>query len=325
MALAFTQPVDVVNRAGQHLGVNKITAAQFQAANPVVKLATEAQTCYDKLRVAELERNTWTFSTSRAVLRSLTPTTQLWTPAAWSNVTAYNAFAIVSRGGDFYVSSAATTGADPLTNSPLWTKYFGVITLDTYDAETSYFAGELTVFSGLFYMSIQTGNEGNEPDTSPLFWMVVGGTAAVIQIIYPIGVGPSSQSSTANAYRLPYGFLRRAPDQPHVAMSPVGGPAYNGPDDWLFEGSYLLSSDPGPIVLRCVIDITDVSLMSPMFCEGHAARMAKEMCEALTQATDKQATAERAYKLAMAEARQVDAIEQGAIDPIEDTYLLVRL
>ena len=62
-----------------------------------------------------------------------------------------------------------------------------------------------------------------------------------------------------------------------------------------------------------------------MFCEGLAARMAQEMCEALTQAQDKLATAKAAYEIAMGEARTVNGIEVGTVDPVEDEYVMARL
>lgn len=324
MALAFSQPVDIVNRAGQHLGQPSITAADFQSATPVTKLAREAQTCYDKLRVSELERNTWTFATRRVILRALTSTTRLWTPAAWAIGTAYVAHDVVSRSGDFYVASAATTGDDPLT-AAVWTRYFGAITLDTFDADVSYFAGELVLSSAVIYMSLVNSNSGNTPATSPTDWKVMGGTSAVISILYPIGTGPLSQTVTLNVYHQPYGFLRRAPNQPKVGTPALGAPAYNQADDWVIEGAYIVSGDFGPLLLRYVADITDVTQMDAMFCEGLAACVGEATCEPITQAQDKLAKCEQAYEKAMYRARAVNAIEIGNVDPVEDDYLLVRL
>ena len=50
-----------------------------------------------------------------------------------------------------------------------------------------------------------------------------------------------------------------------------------GADDWLWQGQYITSGQFEPLYLRFVADIIDVTSMSPMFCEGLAARIAKEV------------------------------------------------
>ena len=58
----FVSPVDIANRACQHIGAKRITAF----TDDVVQ-ATELGFVYDKLRRRELRRNVWGFSIRRAV------------------------------------------------------------------------------------------------------------------------------------------------------------------------------------------------------------------------------------------------------------------
>ena len=73
-----------------------------------------------------------------------------------------------------------------------------------------------------------------------------------------------------------------------------------------------------------VADVTDVRLMDAMFCEGLGARIGLEVCEPLTQSTAKKTTISQIYQKFMGEARTVNAIEQGAVDPPEDDFITVR-
>src|SRR6202012_5790552 len=104
----------------------------------------------------------------------------------------------------------------------------------------------------------------------------------------------------------------------------LGGPGNRYATDWQIENDFLLTMDGAPITLRFAADITDVSQMDPMLCEGIAARLAIAICEELTQASTKIATCERQYNKFMGEARAVNGIETGSVDPPEDDYLMVR-
>lgn len=397
MALEFSQPVDIANRALQHLGVDAITAASFQT--PDSKGARECARCYDKLRGSELRRNLWRFATRRVILRAVDPATFFWTPNAYSAVTTYVFGDVVAYGGDYYQAQVGVQTGEIPDIASSWLKYFGQIACDPFDTSggTSYFAGEIVVVpeqwqvgnayaantiiartSGatLLYVSL-SANTGHDPATSPTYWqpfavtsqntppngpyvysdfnggaivwismftqtgitpqnppampaapawLAVRGAVTGLQIIYPLGTGPGWEVTTNNIFRLPYGYLRKCPTNPKGQLRPpVGGPAYNAEDDYLTEGNYINSAQPGPILLRFVADVIDVTAMDDMFCEGLAARMAQEMCEALTQAQDKLATAKAAYEIAMGEARTVNGIEVGTVDPVEDEYVMARL
>ena len=62
--MPFVLPLDIMNRACQHLGVPRITSL-----NPIddTKEAAELNFVYDKVRQAELESNLWRFATKRVI------------------------------------------------------------------------------------------------------------------------------------------------------------------------------------------------------------------------------------------------------------------
>ena len=143
---------------------------------------------------------------------------------------------------------------------------------------------------------------------------------------YPIGSGPQSQTETLNVYMLPNGFLREAPQDPKAGLySFLGAPAYNTQNDWLLEGDFLLSQCATPIIFRFIADVVNVREMDDLFCEGFACRIAVETCETITNSNAKQQTCNNSYKLFMGEARTVNAIETGPVEPPEDDYITCRL
>ena len=321
MTLAFGAQVDIANRALQHLGVDSIAAADL--LSPSTKSGRECNRCYDRLRTAELRRNVWTFATREVILRAIAGTTLLWTPDAWSSTGVYITGAVKSYGGDYYQAQPGVATGDVPNTAATWLKYFGPITLDAFTtANQPYFAGEIVSSAGTNYLSLVSNNKDTPPTAN---WLALGGTSATLNLLYPIGSGPANDTTTRNVFHRPYGFLRQAPTDPKKINPFVGGPDYRGADDWLWQGNYITSDDTGPLYMRFVADVIDVIGFDPLFCEGVAARMAYEMCEALTQKPDLKAASLQAYKEFMGEARIVNGIEAGTVDPEEDEYLMVRL
>jgi hypothetical protein len=156
-------------------------------------------------------------------------------------------------------------------------------------------------------------------------WLPIPATVRSILMAYPIGAGPVQEATSRNAFRLPNGYLREAPQDPtQGAVSYLGAPGGLTYNDWQFEGKYLTSKMADTILLRFIADITHVQDMDDMFCEGLAARMAMEMCESLTQSTAKMASMAGSYRMTMGEARIVNAIESGSDQPPEDDYISCR-
>jgi len=114
------------------------------------------------------------------------------------------------------------------------------------------------------------------------------------------------------AYQIPSDCLR--------VLIPNDDPS----NDWTLEGRKILSNFAGPLKLRYIADITDVSQWDPAFYDAVGVAMADIMCEAITNSNSKKATLGQVYKDTIHEARRNNAFEQRSAEAPEDSYWLVR-
>src|SRR6266550_2882213 len=220
MAGTFETPLDIARRACQHLGERMIDS--FADLDSVASV--EFNENYGRLRDFELERAVWAFSVRSAVVRPITDTSFIWTPPTYSPAAAYvggNVVAFTSVASDirfptvgarplYYqteVNLGAAAGGNPDASFD-WHRFSGNVAGDAYDATASYFAGEIVSSSSVLYMSFTNGNTDAPPSAN---WLTLGGTSRTLKLFYPIGTGPTSDTTTLNVLRLPYGYLRPAP------------------------------------------------------------------------------------------------------------------
>lgn len=322
----YQNPTDICNRALNHCGADH----QLTLITDNSKNARLLSKVYARLRQAELRRNPWNFAIKRAMLRPVSTTTVLWTPPLYAVGTTYAANYVVSYDDGFgprlYVSlTGANTGNTPGPASAFWDDYFGAQTCDPYAAAITFYPGEITVESNVVYMAlVQTSKD---PATTPTDWLAQGGTNAAFTIMYPLTAGPVDQTTTANVYILPYGYLRKATQNPKAAINSILGAPLSGrqSNDWLIEGNYLLTTDSAPIAFRYVADVSRVTKFDPMFAEAFASRIALEVCEPITQSTEKLTTISKIYHQFVVEARLVNGIEAGPEMPDEDDFITTRL
>jgi hypothetical protein len=329
--MGYNTREDICNRALQHLGVNSVD--RISSLTDGTKAARECALAYDKVREAELRRKAaWRFSIREAALRPVdTTTTKLYVPPVYASGTTYTVGDIVtytdaadSTSRWWLSTKTSNTGNTPTSGDP-WENYFGPDVATSYDSTIGYFSGEL-VYDGSNNVWISLVNDNTATLAESASWHELTGTLKALLLIYPIGTGPSSQSTTRNIFRLPYGFLREAPQDPRAgSFSALGAPSNRTYDDWEYESDYIVSGASDPIVLRFAADWTDVTTMDPLFCEGLAARLAFEICESITQSQGKHQTVIAEYQKAMGEARLVDAIEVGSVEPPLDDYLACRI
>jgi hypothetical protein len=211
--------------------------------------------------------------------------------------------------------------------------------VDTWSATTMYSSGAVVSYNSTNYQSLVDRNFNYTPSTSPTQWSLTvtnptisgswiylsDATLTQFPLIYPVNAGPADDLSTRNAYRKPFGWLREAPRDPKAGANAWLGAHVGMPYDRLTEqGLFLVGpSSFAEILRRFVADVTDVSLMDDMFCEGFAARLAVEAAPII--APDKMRAVKALYDEKMNEARLVDAIEEGPIEQDEDEYITVRL
>lgn len=320
----YQNPVDIGNRALQHLGLPRITTLQDN-----LKTAGEISFVYDKVRRAELRRNYWKFSTRFTVLRPIDTTSMIVVPGAFNASTNYGSGYVVSYDNVYWYTLPGGTGNTPGAANNGWEPYFGPRMSDAFDQTlgTSYFAQELVydaLNSNAVYVSLINANN-NALNVATAWLPLTDATLISPGILYPLGAGPLSQQGLRNIYRLPNGFLRKANQMPKAGVNSwLGAPYGLFPDDWEMDDLYIITSEASPIVLRFIADETNVTRFDDMFCEGLACRIAYETCQPLTQSTEKQEGIAKAYAKFMTEARLANAIEGGAIQPAEDDYIVAR-
>lgn len=267
------------------------------------------------------------------------------TATAWSATATYGRNQVVTFSAIPYMSLIALNLNQEPDLSPA---LFNLAT--TYAA-----AAKVGASDGVIYQSVGSGNVGHDPTsdagvhwtntgilnpwttvftggTGSLNWLEIGGKEfpngvglSALNIQYPLGSGPSSQSATRNVYRLPNGFLREVSQNPKAgAISYLGAPGNDTYDDWVLEGNYLITSCTGVIVFRFGADVTDVTQFDDLFCECLGARIGMEVCEPLTQSSAKVAVCKDAWKKAESDAIVVNAIEVGYEQSPLDDFIAAR-
>jgi hypothetical protein len=236
--------------------------------------------------------------------------------------------------GTSQTTTSISISADGIGNPWVLTEWNPLVT---------YNRDQVVSYQFTLYRSATEQNIGNIPGAGPQWitcgpvdaptialasninWLPIPATVKSTVAAYPIGAGPVQEASTRNAFKLPNGYLREAPQDPtQGAVSYLGAPGGLTYSDWVFEGGYLTSRMSQVILLRFIADITDVRCMDDMFCEGLAARIALEICEPITQDLGKAQKCAAEYNRIMGEARIVNAIESGSDQPPEDDYISCR-
>ena len=331
----FATPVDIANVALQNLGQPRIASFAENSRG-----AQESAFCYDKLRQDELRSHVWRFASRRAALRPVTATSYLLTFATWAIGTTYSKGMIVlytptnsdGQAVPFISLAASNTGNAPDTTPLWWEPYFGSICADAYSSGNTYSVGEIVGATSTFYLSWTNANIGNTSSGGTPWSANINATGTLLWTPYPITQVTSLAGSSRTQYRLPFGYLRVAPQDAKTA-----GVAYQVTSagmqfsDYQLEGNYLLTSQAtlvstlGPIIFRFVADINAVPMFDPLFSRALAARMAFEMCETLTQNPKLKQDCGTMYDRFVAEAKSVNQIEQGQTDPADADFPLARI
>lgn len=268
------------------------------------------------------------------------------TATAWDATITYFKNQVVTRLSTAYMSRIdLNLNQDPSTTF-----------VARWSSSTTYAAGnKVTGSDGVIYQSIGSGNVNHDPTsdggihwtntgvlspwdttfvagTGSLNWRQIGGaefpsgvTLSTLNIVWPIGAGPSSQVGSRNVFRLPANFLRRAPrDSKAGAYSFLGAPGNLSVDDWEFVDQYFTSLCSTALAFPFVADFVDVARMDDMFCEGLGARIGEEVCEPLAQSTAKKQAAASEYTTFMGKAKRANAILIGPVEPPLDDWITCR-
>lgn len=118
------------------------------------------------------------------------------------------------------------------------------------------------------------------------------------------------------AFPLPSDYLRLHPDAQVT--------------DWSIEyvagvGRCILTDDGESLNVRYIARITDTAQYDALFVEAFAAKLALECHAKITQSTLKERQALEDYKMAITDAKAVNAIEKVSAEPPEDAWITARL
>ncbi len=94
--------------------------------------------------------------------------------------------------------------------------------------------------------------------------------------------------------------------------------------DWLIQGRKLLTNYGDTIYLKYIAKITDPNLFDPLFSEMLSMKMAFEMCEEITQSTNKQQGILNDYERIKMEAKQVNAFETIPVVSEDGSWITAR-
>lgn len=181
----FLTSTDIANRALQRCGVKQRIAAG-SLFSEVSDVAAEVSSCYNQLRQAELRRNVWRCSITRAPLRPLTPTSMIAVPPVWDVNQTYFPFALVtynSVNGDFqdgtgliYQSLVERTNVAPAAEDKTttgWVRFSGNQYADVWSADTTYYQGEMvytpSATNYAVFMSLTNSNTETPSTTAPAY------------------------------------------------------------------------------------------------------------------------------------------------------------
>ena len=277
-------------------------------------------------------------------------------PATYASGTTYAAGAVVTYLSLPYLSLVGSNiGNTPSTSRADWVVQAWPLTktFTPWNVNNQYAAGTFISYGGGVYYALLT-QSGNIPASSPtdwapviqqgpvaylsLFpnnasvpgadanWLALVGTLTTLQMLYPYNAGPVNDAASPNAFMLPIGYLKEAPQDPKAgANNWLGGPGGGWYDDWVIENGLILSRMACSIHFRFSADVVNVLLMDAMFCMGFAAAVGATVCEEVTQSTAKLGAIRGEYQKAMTEARLSNGIEQGPTEPPEDSFITCRI
>jgi hypothetical protein len=281
---------------------------------------------YHPQRRRELRRNFWAFATVRRKLRVIATTDMLFTPDAFPTGAPYVVNDIVTdvlADGQIetYIGTLAVPAIQPTLDSNQgavngpgaeWNTYSGPLIASEWTTGIQYYKGDLVYVGSAVWLALSAEPTISVTPAEGAMWHQQTHATALAASPYALPIG-----NRQFAYIKPRDLLRIAPTDP---KRPQWGP------DQLVESDLILTDDPGPILdLRYIRDESWFSKYDPMFVEALACNIAVETTDEMTQSTVKKTTLDAQYKLAIADARLVNAIEAYQnIEPDEDEWVTCR-
>lgn len=115
----------------------------------------------------------------------------------------------------------------------------------------------------------------------------------------------------AKRYKLPADFLRLLPTAAQK--------------DLQIESGYILTDDGAPLKIVYIRRVTDPNDFDQLFVDLLVARIARDICEKITQSNTKLQSAQTIYEDMKNEARKINAFERPPAESVEDPWITARL
>lgn len=115
------------------------------------------------------------------------------------------------------------------------------------------------------------------------------------------------------AYRLPADSVRLV----EMLSSHVRG-------DYQLEGGFILCRGSGPLTIRYLADEPEPSAWDDTFADAFAARLAWKLGKANGGTSYSEAQGEREYRMILADAKRVDALENPPVEQAESAWVEAR-
>ena len=94
--------------------------------------------------------------------------------------------------------------------------------------------------------------------------------------------------------------------------------------DWQIEGRFIVTKDAAPLEFKYIAIIEDPNEFDPLFDEAFAHELALATCKEVTGSNDNKADIRVDLRDALNAAKQNNAYEEDAEQPLEDDWLLAR-
>lgn len=211
---AFGQPLDIINRALQHLKLPRVASVHDFSQS-----AQEMGFAYDKVRQAELRRHNWRFSVRRQIVRPLDWTTMIIKPAIWNIASSYLAGAIVAYPlGNLWISRLPNIGMVPSNTTVdsegnlVWDSYYGPLSVQAWNHQTP---GQPEPTPGTVYTPSYEAGE--------LAFVPFGnGQASTFMCINGTNVGPMTAEGWLNTHYYTQGQIVSWPQTSTFIIGPNG-------------------------------------------------------------------------------------------------------
>lgn len=318
--------VSIANRALQKCGSTARVdgSSSEDTFTPSSKAATEMSTVFTAIKYAELRTNRWKFAITRAKVENDVEVGVAGTQASFvsqlADLVAAIAAAQAIGTGNASAEVLVINGAADAFDATITTAQLLGYTDEVATVVTDLVALHVLIDAAI---AIGTGNASVQIDAIDTYVTATFGPAVTAIDLDPddvdsqgaIDAGFKPLFGRTFQYSLPVGWLKDAQIDPQVPMPPT---------DYLYEGTKILTEDPGPIYLRYIISSVEPDLFDPLFDEALACRIALELCEPLTQSNSKKDSLSAEYLLHVSTARRTNAIELGPTTPAIDDWELVR-